>query len=122
MRVIFAAFNASFGGVAGFVRPVVMPMAEASISKIHGTADPRHVEDIKGMASGMENITWFFGQVLFIGGAGGLLVQGTLKELGYEVDLVDLAKVEIPIAIFATIITIIYYTILDKKLSKKYYK
>lgn len=26
-RVVFAAFNVGFGGVAGFVRPVVMPMA-----------------------------------------------------------------------------------------------
>lgn len=29
-RVIFAAFNVGFGGVAGFVKPVVMPMAEAA--------------------------------------------------------------------------------------------
>lgn len=27
MRLVFAAFNVSFGGVAGFVRPVIMPMA-----------------------------------------------------------------------------------------------
>lgn len=26
MRLVFAAFNVSFGGVAGFVRPVIMPM------------------------------------------------------------------------------------------------
>ena len=31
MRAVFAAFNASFGGVAGFVRPVIMPMMEGSI-------------------------------------------------------------------------------------------
>ena len=31
-RVIFAAFNVGFGGVAGFVKPVVMPMAEAAES------------------------------------------------------------------------------------------
>ena len=31
MRSIFAAFNVGFGGVAGFVRPVIMPMAEGAI-------------------------------------------------------------------------------------------
>ena len=28
MRGIFGAFNVGFGGVAGFIRPVVLPMAE----------------------------------------------------------------------------------------------
>ena len=37
------------------------------------------------------NVCWFFGQVLFIGGAGALLVQSTLKDLGYDVTLGQLA-------------------------------
>lgn len=122
MRVIFAAFNASFGGVAGFVRPVVLPMAEAAVKTNHGEPEPKHIEEIKGMSSGIENITWFFGQVLFVGGAGGLLVQNTLRDLGYEVELIDLAKVEIPVAIFATIVAIVYYTWKDKRLTKKFYE
>lgn len=121
MRVIFAAFNVGFGGVAGFVRPVIMPMAVGAIEADGKKANEEHVEKIKGMAAGMENITWFFGQVLFVGGAGGLLVQSTLKSLGYKVELIDLAKVEIPVAIVATIVTVIYYCILDKKMNKKYY-
>ena len=47
MRVVFAAFNVSFCGVAGFVRPVIMPMAigaiEAAIEAIVTCK-----EDIKG--------------------------------------------------------------------------
>ena len=31
MRGIFAAFNVSFGGVAGFVRPIIMPMIDGAI-------------------------------------------------------------------------------------------
>ncbi|ERT59031.1 putative membrane protein [Peptoniphilus koenoeneniae] len=118
MRVIFAAFNAGFGGVAGFIRPVVMPMAEAAVREVPADNHEEHIEEVKGMAAGMENITWFFGQVLFVGGSGGLLVQGTLKELGYNVELIDLAKVEIPVALIATIVGIIYYILKDKKLSK----
>ena len=121
MRMIFAAFNVSFGGVAGFVRPIIMPMATGAIEASGKEPNEEHVEELKGMASGMENITWFFGQVLFVGGSGALLVQSTLKPLGYEVDLLDLAKVEIPIGIIALIVGIVYYYMKDKKLTKKYY-
>lgn len=122
MRSIFAAFNVGFGGVAGFVRPIIMPMATGAIESKGETPNEEHVEALKGMASGMENIAWFFCQVLFIGGAGGLLVQSTLEPLGYHVELADLAKVEIPVAVFAAIVAIIYYVLKDRALCKKYYK
>lgn len=121
MRGIFAAFNVSFGGVAGFVRPIIMPMANGAIEAKGETPNEEHVEKLKGMASGMENIAWFFCQVLFVGGAGGLLVQSTLEPLGYKVELIDLAKVEIPVGIFAVIVGIVYYYLKDKKLRKKHY-
>lgn len=121
MRGIFAAFNVSFGGVAGFVRPIIMPMAIGAIEAKGETPNEEHVEKLKGMASGMENIAWFFCQVLFVGGAGGLLVQSTLDPLGYKVELIDLAKVEIPVGVFAVIVGIVYYYLKDKKLRKKHY-
>lgn len=121
MRGIFGAFNVSFGGVAGFVRPIIMPMATGAIESKGTKVHPEHLEDIKGMASGMENIAWFFCQVLFVGGSGGLLVQSTLKSLGYEVSLLDLVKVEIPVAITAVTVAIVYYYLKDRKLRKKYY-
>lgn len=121
MRGIFAAFNVGFGGVAGFVRPIIMPMAVGAIEAQHEEPNEKHVEELKGMSSGMENIAWFFCQVLFVGGAGGLLVQSTLEQLGYHVELVDLAKVEIPVGIFAIAFSIVYYYFKDKKLRKKYY-
>ncbi len=121
MRVIFAAFNVSFGGVAGFVRPVVLPMSVGAIKAKGLEPNPDHVEDIKGHGAGAENVTWFFGQVLFVGGSGALLVQSTLKNLGIESDLVDLAKVQIPVAIFATLVYIVYTLISDRKYMQKYY-
>ena len=66
--------------------------------------------------------SWFFFQVLFVGGSGGLLVQGTLKGLGYEVELIDLAKVEIPVALTAHVVACIYFTLKDKRLRQKYLK
>lgn len=121
MRAVFAAFNVGFGGVAGFVRPVIMPMAEGAITARGKKPHEDHLEELKGMAAGMENVTWFFGQVLFVGGSGAILVQNTLAGLGYEVKLGALAAVEIPVCIIATAITIVFYFLKDKYLLKKYY-
>ena len=118
-RLVFAAFNVSFGGVAGFVRPIVLPMATAAAKKNGKKISEEYEENLKGMASGMENIAWFFGQVLFVGTSGMILVQSTLAELGYDVELVDLMKVQIPVAIIAVAVAIVYYYIKDKQLSRK---
>lgn len=121
MRAAFAAFNVGFGGVAGFVRPVLLPMAEAAVTNQGHEMDEQHYEDIKGMSSAMENFMWFFFQVLFVGGSGGILVQTTLASLGYEVDLLSLAAAEIPVAIAALVVSCVVTVMKDNKLSKKYY-
>lgn len=118
-RLVFAAFNVSFGGVAGFVRPIVLPMATAAAKKNGKKISEKHEENLKGMSSGMENIAWFFGQVLFVGTSGMILVQSTLADLGYNVELVDLMKVQIPVAIIAVAVAIVYYYLKDKQLSRK---
>lgn len=118
-RLVFAAFNVSFGGVVGFVRPIVMPMATAAAKKNGKKISEKYEENLKGMASGMENIAWFFGQVLFVGTSGMILVQSTLAGLGYNVELVDLMKVQIPVAIIAVGVAIVYYYLKDKQLSRK---
>lgn len=121
MRGIFAAFNISFGGVAGFVRPLIMPMSTAAVKNKYGEVNEEHEEQIKGMASSAENVGNFFFQVLFVGGSGALLVQGTLAGLGYEVDLMELAMAEIPVAVTAIVVAVIYYIVRDKRMMKKYY-
>lgn len=121
LRGFFGAFNVGFGGVAGFIRPVLLPMAEGAIKKSGNEPNEEHMEEIKGMASAMENITWFFFQVLFVGGAGGLLVQGALASLGYEVELPALAATEIPVALISLLVACIVMIIKDNKMVKKYY-
>lgn len=118
-RLVFAAFNVSFGGVAGFVRPIVLPMATAAAKKNDKKISEKYEENLKGMASGMENIAWFFGQVLFVGTSGMILVQSTLAVLGYNVELVDLMKVQIQVVIIAVAVGIVYYYIKDKQLSRR---
>lgn len=121
LRGLFGAFNVGFGGVAGFIRPVLLPMAEGAVKNTGNEPTEEHMEDIKGMSSAMENITWFFFQVLFVGGAGGVLVQNTLASLGYEVELIELAVKEIPVAIVALVVACIFMLRKDRKLMKKYY-
>ena len=63
-----------------------------------------------------------FGDLLSMGGSGGLLVQSTLAGLGIEVELAQLAAIEIPVCIIATVVAIVFYVIKDRKMIQKYYK
>jgi len=121
IRAVFAAFNVSFGGVAGLVRPVVMPMMEGAIRIKGHKPDDEHMESLKGMSAGMENIAWFMAQVLFVGGAGGLLVQTTLAGLDIHVELIDLAAAAVPVAIFSVVLGGAVYFLRDRKMMRKYY-
>ncbi len=121
MRVILAAFNVGLGGVAGFARPVVIPMALGAVEAAGEEPKEEHAEALKGMTAGMENVAWFFGQVLFVGGSGALLVQSTLAGLGYEADLLSLARVEIPVALFSLAVAVAYYLWKDRRLCRRLY-
>lgn len=121
MRGFFSALNISFGGVAGFVKPIILPMAIGSLESKVKNPNEKHIEELKGMCSSAENIGNFFCNVIFIGSAGALLVQSTLKDLGHNVSLIDLAKAEIPVAITSLILAVLYYYFKDKMLYKKYY-
>lgn len=121
LRAIFGAFNVGFGGTAGFARPVLLPMAEGAVANQGHEMTEGHLEDVKGMTAAMENFTWFFFQVLFVGGSGGVLVQQTLASLGYNVELIDLAAIEVPVALISLVVSCAVTMIMDNKLSKKYY-
>ena len=100
---------------------VLLPMEEGAITNKFGKANEDHVDEAKGLSVAMQNFTWFFFQVLFVGGAGGILVQTTLAGLGYEVELIDLAAVEIPVALVALAVSCIFVIVKDNRLMKKYY-
>ena len=121
MRGFFSALNISFGGVAGFVKPIILPMAIGSLESKVKNPNEKHIEELKGMCSSAENIGNFFCNVIFIGSAGALLVQSTLKDLGHNVSLIDLAKAEVPVAITSLVLAVLYYYFKDKMIYKKYY-
>jgi uncharacterized membrane protein len=109
IRGFLAAFNVSFGGVAGFIRPVISPMSEASVEKYGKKLDPKDLDEIKGMNSAAENVSWFFGQVLFIAGSGILLVKSTLDPVGYTIDPVAAVRAEVPVFIIAVIVSAFFF-------------
>ena len=48
-------------------------------------------------------------------------MQTTLASLGYEVELIDLAAKEIPIALISLLVVCTYMMLKEKKQMKKYY-
>lgn len=120
VRGFVGAFNVGFGGVAGIVRPVLQPMSEASVEKYGTKLEDKDADVLKGMNTAAENISWFFGQVLFVAGPGILLVKGTLDAAGYIVDPVLSVKNEIPVFIIALVISSIYFMFISNKIMKKY--
>jgi uncharacterized membrane protein len=122
IRGFLAAFNVSFGGVAGFIRPVISPMSEASVEKYGKKLDTKDLDEIKGMNSAAENVSWFFGQVLFIAGSGILLVKSTLDPVGYTIDPVAAVRAEVPVFIIAVIVSAFFFMMTDRKIMKKYKK
>lgn len=66
----------------------------------------------------MDNYGNFFGQNVFLASSGVLLIAGTLEELGYGVNALDIAKASVPIAIIALILGVLQNRLLDKRLSR----
>ena len=115
IRELMGALSIRISGHPQFVRPLVNPMAQAA-------ANTKYEEKIKALSASSENIGNFFGQNLFAGSSGVLLISSTLTEFGYNVTALGIAKASFIMAIVAFIISLLQNYIYDKKLDKKYNK
>lgn len=118
-RLVMAALSIRMSGHVQFGRPLVLPMAEgATRSKYKGVTE-NDLESIKGLTAAAENYGNFFGQNLFIGASGVMLIVGTLTELGIPVDEkqgpTTIALYTLPIALLALIIGIIQFRLNEKR-------
>ena len=129
VRTIASALNIRIGGVVQFVRPLIMPMAQAAGEKVKGkelTEDEE--ESLKGLSSAVENYGNFFAQNCFMGSSGTLLIVSTLNEIfkshniAQEVTANQIALNSIPIAIISVIVGIGYALWYDRKLKKRFSK
>lgn len=122
IRQITGALSIRISGHPQFVRPLVNPMAQAAATNKYGTIDEEDEEKIKALSAASENYGNFFGQNLFAGSSGVLLISSTLTEFGYNVTALDVAKASIVMAIIAFLISVLQNYLYDKKMAKKYQK
>lgn len=120
VRILASAMSIRLGGHVQFVRPLILPMSEAAgETSVKKPLNEKQRERIKGLAAAVENYGNFFGQNIFLGNSGVLLIQGTLAAAGYEVTLGSIAQASIPVGIVVTIFTIIQVLLADRKLKKE---
>ena len=120
VRTIASALNIRIGGVVQFVRPLVLPMAQAAGEQVKGEKfDNDEEEKIKGLSAAVENYGNFFAQNCFPAASGVVLLQGTMATAGFtEVTLGTIAASSIYIAIISVVLTFIQVFLFDRKIKK----
>ena len=120
VRTIASALNIRIGGVVQFVRPLVLPMAQAAGEQVKGEKfDNDEEEKIKGLSAAVENYGNFFAQNCFPAASGVVLMQGTMATVGFtEVTLGTIAASSIYIAIISVVLTFIQVFLFDRKIKK----
>ncbi|MBQ3421829.1 MAG: DUF969 family protein, partial [Romboutsia sp.] len=121
-RQIAGALSIRMSGHPQFVRPLVNPMSQAAAESNHQEVEEEDQEAIKALAAASENYGNFFGQNLFAGSSGVLLIASTLSAQGFNVSELDIAKASIIMAIVAFLVVVAQNYLFDKKLDKKYNK
>lgn len=122
IRQLAGALSIRMSGHPQFVRPLVNPMAQAASESKYGKVEEEDEEAIKSLAAASENYGNFFGQNLFAGSSGVLLIASTLTEFGYKVSELEIAKASIIMAAVAFLVSAIQNYMYDKKLERKYKK
>ncbi len=120
MRMVTVALSILISGPVQFVRPVIYPMAKAAAQRNKPLSDKAN-DQIKAMASAMENYGNFFGQNIFIASPGVLLIVGTLQELGIQIDPYHVAMACIPVGISSLALACIQNIFFDLSLKKRGY-
>ncbi|WP_308004622.1 DUF969 domain-containing protein [uncultured Lactococcus sp.] len=121
IRFIAGAMSIRISGHPQFVRPLIQPMAKAAVVSKFGDVESED-DDIKAISAAAENYGNFFGQNLFAGSAGVLLITSTMSSFNYDVSAVDVAVASIIMAVLAFLVTAIQFVLFDRKLLRKFGK
>ncbi|MGL4345742.1 MAG: DUF969 domain-containing protein [Cellulosilyticaceae bacterium] len=119
IREIAIAMGLRLGGHAEFVRPLIQPMAQGAAASEYGELDEEAEEAIKAAAAAADNYGNFFAQNIFLANSGVLLIAGTLSELGYDVNTLDIAQTAIPVALIALLLGVLQNIHLDRKIRRR---
>ncbi|WP_394523923.1 DUF969 domain-containing protein [Staphylococcus xylosus] len=124
IREIAGVASIRIGGHPQFVRPLINPMVQGALKTRYNLKDDEvdesDIEKIKAQTSAMENYGNFFGQNLFVGAAGVLLMVGTFQSLNIKVDAIELVLASVPIALIVLVLVWLNNIRFDKYLDKKY--
>ncbi|MGL6173185.1 MAG: DUF969 domain-containing protein [Cellulosilyticaceae bacterium] len=119
IRQIGIAMGLRLGGHTEFVRPLIYPMAQGAAINEYDEIDEEVEEKIKAAAAAADNYGNFFAQNIFLANSGVLLIAGTLQELGYQVDALQIAQAAIPVAIIAFVLGALQNYHLDKTIRRQ---
>ena len=122
IRELSGTFSLRLGGHPQFIRPLIEPMAQASVVAKYGEVDEDTKERIKAQAAAMENFGNFFAQNTFVGASGTLLIAGTLESLGYDAPAAQIAVASFAVAGIAFLLSVVYNLWFDYQLDRKYKK
>ena len=117
----FIIFKIPIGSVPAYVRPILMPMTVGIVESNGKAVAEKHEEAMKALYGMHYNVGNFFGQCCFAANASVLLIQSTLANIGYEVDVMQIVRVQIPVAAFAMLMAAVYTIVVDTRMSKKCY-
>ena len=124
IREIAGVASIRIGGHPQFVRPLINPMVQGALKTRYNLKDDEvdesDIEKIKAQTSAMENYGNIFGQNLFVGAAGVLLMVGTFQSLDIKVDAIELVLASVPIALIVLVLVWLNNIRFDKYLDKKY--
>lgn len=118
VREVAIAMGLRLGGHAEFVTPLIEPMANSAAVGEYGELDEEIEEKIKAASAAADNYGNFFAQNIFMANSGVLLIAGTLEELGYKVDTLQIAQIAIPVAVIALVLGVIQNIHLDRSIRK----
>lgn len=122
IREIAAFFSIRLQGHTQFVRPIVDPMVQAAAKLKYGEIDEEDMETLKAKAAASDNFGNFFAQNTFIAASGVLMITGTMKSLGYEINEIAVVQASVPIAVIALILAALNNMVTDKQMARKYGK
>lgn len=118
IRWVAAVLSLRLGGHIQFVRPLILPMAEGAATKKVDLSE-KSLEELKGLAGAAENYGNFFGQNIFPVSSGVLLIQGTLKEAGFQVTNGQIANGSILAGVAMLVLSLIQCYLFERKLRKE---
>jgi uncharacterized membrane protein len=92
------------GGHPQTVRPLLVPMAEATATRSVGPLPDGVRERLRAMCAGTDNVGLFFGEDVFVAFGAVLLMQAFLAQHGHAVEPLEIALWGIPTAIAAFLV------------------